>query len=72
MPRKKVHCQVQNKDCLIYSEDGLNPNMAWKQKPDFLQNTPIVFGADTERKAVQRKDDDLKKKNARCLRPSVS
>lgn len=38
----------------------------WKQ--EFLQNAHLAFGADSERKAVQRKEDDLKKKNDQILR----
>lgn len=53
---------------VICSENGLNPNMVRKWKQEFLQNAHLAFGADSERKAVQRKEDDLKKKNDQMLR----
>ena len=73
MPRKKYTSEFKTKIVLsilqgdkefnvICSENGLNPNMVRKWKQEFLQNAHLAFGADSERKAVQRKEDDLKKK----------
>ena len=42
--------------------------MVRKWKQDFLRNAHLPFGADSERKAVQRKEDDLKKKNNQMLK----
>ena len=68
MLRKKYTAEFKTKIVLLilqgdkeFSENGLNPNMVRKWKQDFLQNAHLAFGADSERKAVQRKDDDLKK-----------
>ena len=52
---------------VICSENSLHPNMVRKWKQDFLQNAHLALGADSERKAVQRKEDDLKKKNDQML-----
>jgi transposase len=79
MPRKKYTSEFKTKIVLsilqgdkefnvICSENGLNPNMVRKWKQEFLQNAHLAFGADPERKAVQRKEDDLKKKNDQMLR----
>ena len=79
MPRKKYTSEFKTKIVLsilqgdkefnvICSENGLNPNMVRKWKQEFLQNAHLAFGADSERKAVQRKEDDLKKKNDQRLR----
>ena len=79
MPRKKYTSEFKTKIVLsilqgdkefnvICSENGLNPNMVRKWKQEFLQNAHLAFGADSERKAVQRKEDDLKKKNDQMLR----
>ena len=79
MPRKKYTSEFKTKIILsilqgdkelnvIASENGLNPNMVRKWKQEFLQNAHLAFGADSERKAVQRKEDDLKKKNDQMLR----
>ena len=79
MPRKKYTTEFKTKIVLsilqgvkefnvICSENGLNPNMVRKWKQEFLQNAHLAFGADSERKAVQRKEDDLKKKNDQMLR----
>ena len=79
MPRKKYTSEFKTKIVpsilqgdkefnVICSENGLNPNMVRKWKQEFLQNAHLAFGADSERKAVQRKEDDLKKKNDQMLR----
>ena len=79
MPRKKYTSEFNTKIILsilqgdkelnvIASENGLNPNMVRKWKQEFLQNAHLAFGADSERKAVQRKEDDLKKKNDQMLK----
>ena len=79
MPRKKYTSEFKTKIILsilqgdkelnvIASENGLNPNMVRKWKQEFLQNAHLAFGADSERKAVQRKEDDLKKKNDQMLK----
>lgn len=79
MPRKKYTSEFKTKIVLsilqgdkefnvICSENGLNPNMVRKWKQEFLQNAHLAFGEDSERKAVQRKEDDLKKKNDQMLR----
>ena len=79
MPIKKYTSEFKTKIVLsilqgdkefnvICSENGLNPNMVRKWKQEFLQNAHLAFGADSERKAVQRKEDDLKKKNDQMLR----
>ncbi|WP_297899122.1 transposase [uncultured Acidaminococcus sp.] len=79
MPRKKYTSEFKTKIVLsilqgdkefnvICSANGLNPNMVRKWKQEFLQNAHLAFGADSERKAVQRKKDDLKKKNDQMLR----
>ena len=79
MPRKKYTSEFKTNIVLsilqadkefnvICSENGLNPNMVRKWKQEFLQNAHLAFGADSERKAVQRKEDDLKKKNDQMLR----
>ena len=79
MPRKKYTSEFKTKIVLsilqgdkefnvICSENGLKPNMVRKWKQEFLQNAHLAFGADSERKAVQRKEDDLKKKNDQMLR----
>ena len=79
MPRKKYTSEFKTKIVLsilqgdkefnvICSENGLNPNMVRKWKQEFLQNAHLAFVADSERKAVQRKEDDLKKKNDQMLR----
>lgn len=79
MPRKKYTAEFKTKMVLsilqgnkefnvICSENNLNPNMVRKWKQDFLQNAHRAFGADSERKAVQRKEDDLKKKNDQMLK----
>lgn len=54
---------------VICSENSLHPNMVRKWKQDFLQNAHLAFSTDSERKAVQRKDNDLKKKNNQMLKP---
>ena len=43
-------------------------NMVRKWKQDFLQNAHLAFGAETERKTAQRKEEDLKKKNDQMLK----
>ncbi len=53
---------------VICSENNLNPSMVRKWKQEFLQNAYLAFDADSERKAVQRKEDDLKKKNDQMLK----
>lgn len=79
MPRKKYTSEFKTKIILsilqgdkelnvIASENGLNPNMVRKWKQEFLQDAHLAFGADSERKAVQRKEDDLKKKNDQMLK----
>lgn len=79
MPRKKYTSEFKTKIILsilqgdkelnvIASENGLNPNMVRKWKQEFLQNAHLAFGADSERKAVQRKENDLKKKNDQMLK----
>lgn len=68
MPRKKYTSEFKTKIILsifqgdkeltvIASENGLNPNMVRKWKQEFLQNAYLAFGADSERKAAQRKED---------------
>lgn len=60
--------QGDKKFNVICSENRLHPNMVRKRKQDFLQNAHLAFCTDSERKAVQRKDDDLKKKNDQMLK----
>ena len=79
MPRKKYTAEFKTKIILsilqgdkefnvVCSENDLNPSMVRKWKQDFLRNGHLTFGADSERKAVQRKEDDLKKKNNQMLK----
>ena len=79
MPRKKYTAEFKTKIILsilqgdkefnvVCSENDLNPSMVRKWKQDFLRNAHLTFGADSERKAVQRKVDDLKKKNNQMLK----
>lgn len=79
MPRKKYTAEFKTKIILsilqgdkefnvVCSENDLNPSMVRKWKQDFLRNAHPAFGADSERKAVQRKEDDLKKKNNQMLK----
>ena len=79
MPRKKYTAEFKTKMVLsilqgdkefnvICSENDLNPSMVRKWKQDFLKNAHLAFGIDSERKAVQRKEDDLKKKNDQMLK----
>ena len=79
MPKKKYTAEFKAKLVLsiiqgdrefneICSEQNLNPNMVRKWKQDFLANAHLAFGVDTERKAAQRKEDDLKKKNDQMLK----
>ncbi|EPP14156.1 transposase IS3/IS911 family protein [Megasphaera sp. BL7] len=74
MPRKKYTSEFKTKIVLsilqgdkefnvICSENRPEPKHGQKWKQEFLQNAHLAFGADSERKAVQRKEDDLKKKN---------
>lgn len=46
----------------------MNPNMVRKWKQVFLQNDHLVFDIDSEYKAVQSKDNNLKKKNDQMLK----
>lgn len=71
MPRKKYTSEFKTKILIlqgdkelnvIASENDLNPNMLRKWTQEFLQNAHLAFCADSERKAVQRKENDLKKK----------
>ena len=79
MPRKKYTAEFKAKTVLsilqgdkkfnvICSENGLNPNMVRKWKQDFLQHAHRAFSADSENKAAQRKEEDLKKKNDQMLK----
>ena len=79
MPRKKYTAEFKTKVVLsilqgdkefneICAEHNLNPNMVRKWKQDFLQNAHLAFGAESERKNAQRKEDDLKKKNDQMLK----
>lgn len=79
MPRKKYTPEFKTKVILailqgdqefneVCAEHGLNPNMVRKWKQDFLQNAHLAFGADSERKNAQRKEEDLKRKNDQMLR----
>ena len=79
MPRQKYTAEFKTKIILsiiqgdkefnvICSENNLNPAMVRKWRQDFLQNAHRVFGADSELKAAQRKEDDLKKKNDQMLK----
>ena len=79
MPSKKYTAEFKAKIILsilqgdkefneICSEHNLNPNMVRKWKQDFLQNAHLAFGAESERKSAQRKEDDLKKKNDQMLK----
>ena len=79
MPREKYTAEFKTKIILsilqgdkefnvVCSENDLNPSMVRKWKQDFLRNAHLAFSADSERKAVQRKEDDLKKKNNQMLK----
>ena len=79
MPRKKYTAEFKTKIILsilqgdkefnvVCSENDLNPSMVRKWKQDFLRNAHLTFGAEAERKDVQRKEDDLKKKNNQMLK----
>jgi len=79
MPRQKYTAEFKTKIILsiiqgdkefnvICSENNLNPAMVRKWRQDFLQNAHRAFGADSELKAAQRKEDDLKKKNDQMLK----
>ena len=79
MPRKKYTAEFKTKIILsilqgdkefnvVCSENDLNPSMVRNWKQDFLRNAHLAFGADSECKAVQRKEDDLKKKNNQMLK----
>ena len=79
MPRKKYTVEFKTKVVLsilqgdkefneICAEHNLNPNMVRKWKQDFLKNAHLAFGAETEHKSAQRKEDDLKKKNDQMLK----
>ena len=79
MPRKKYTAEFKTKVILsilqgdkefneICAEHNLNPNMVRKWKQAFLQNAHLAFGAESEHKTAQRKEDDLKKKNDHMLK----
>lgn len=79
MPKRKYTPEFKTKIVLailqgdkefnvICTENNLNPNMVRKWKSDFLQNAHLAFGAASERKSAQRKEDDLKKKNDQMLK----
>ena len=79
MPKRKYTPEYKTKIVLailqgdkefnvICSENNLNPNMVRKWKNDFLQNAHLAFGAISELKITQRKEDDLKKKNDQMLK----
>lgn len=52
----------------ICSQHNLNPGMVRKWKQEFLQNAHLAFGAKSERKQSQRKENDLKKSNEHMLK----
>ena len=79
MPRKKYTAEFKAKCvvCLllgvlvlfvIWSVSGLIPYLFRKWKQDFLQHAHRAFSADSENKAAQRKEEDLKKKNDQMLK----
>lgn len=79
MPKRKYTPEFKTKIVLailqgdkefnvICTENNLNPNMVRKWKSDFLQNAHLAFGATSERKSAQRKEDDLKKRNDQMLK----
>lgn len=79
MPKKKYSAEFKAKLVIsilqgdkeineICSEHNLNPNMVRTWKQNFLNNAHLAFGAETEQKAAQRKEDSLKKKNDQMLK----
>ncbi len=79
MPKKKYTAEFKTKVVLtivqgdkefnaICADFNLNPNMVRKWKQEFLQNAHRAFDSDAEKKAAQRKEADLKRKNDQMLK----